>query len=82
MTTKAPLVFIVFWFATNLLLGYLPAIGGIGDGPIAWQAHIGGFLAGLLLFPLFEPRRGASGTDDTEDAVTLPAEHDGRPSEA
>jgi membrane associated rhomboid family serine protease len=22
---------------------------------IAWEAHIGGFLAGLLLFPLFDP---------------------------
>ena len=75
LTTKAPLVFIVFWFATNLLLGYLPAIGGVGDGPIAWQAHIGGFLAGLLLFPLFDPRRS------TPETVIPPAEHDGRSSE-
>jgi membrane associated rhomboid family serine protease len=26
---------------------------------VAWQAHIGGFLAGLLLFPLFDPIRPA-----------------------
>ena len=41
LTTKAPLLFIVFWFATNLLLGYLPAIGGVGDGPIACDARNG-----------------------------------------
>ena len=79
LTTKAPLLFIVFWFATNLLLGYVPAIGGVGDGPIAWQAHIGGFLAGLLLFPLFDPRRA---TPETDETVIPPAEHDGRSSEA
>jgi membrane associated rhomboid family serine protease len=33
-----------------------------GEGvPIAWQAHLGGFFAGLLLVPLFE-RRHAGGT--------------------
>ena len=26
-------------------------------GAIAWQAHVGGFLAGFLLFPLFDPVR-------------------------
>ncbi len=82
LTTKAALVFIVFWFATNLLLGYLPAIGGIGDGPIAWQAHIGGFLAGLLLFPLFDTRRAMPGPDESEDVAIVPDEHDGRPSKA
>jgi membrane associated rhomboid family serine protease len=44
--------FIVVWFVLNL------AFGAIG-GDVAWQAHIGGFLAGLLLFPMFDPpRRG------------------------
>ena len=28
---------------------------GLASGAIAWEAHIGGFLAGLLLFPLFDP---------------------------
>jgi membrane associated rhomboid family serine protease len=28
----------------------------VGEGQsVAWQAHIGGFLAGLLLFRLFDP---------------------------
>jgi membrane associated rhomboid family serine protease len=49
-------VFLVVWFALNLLAG-LAGIGAPGDEDqtIAWEAHIGGFLAGLLLFPLFDP---------------------------
>lgn len=51
------LLFIGIWFATNLLFGagIVPIFGD--DASIAWEAHIGGFLAGLLLFPLFD--RGA-----------------------
>ena len=49
------MVFLLAWFGLNLLFG----IGSIGlpggEQSIAWEAHIGGFLAGLLLFPLFDP---------------------------
>jgi membrane associated rhomboid family serine protease len=31
-------------------------IGG-NDQPVAWEAHIGGFVAGLVLFSLFDPAR-------------------------
>ena len=54
-TTRVALLFIAIWFGTNLLFGVYPALSGMGDGPVAWQAHIGGFLAGLLLFSLFDP---------------------------
>lgn len=49
------LAFAAVWFALNALfgLGTLPIPGA--EGPVAWQAHIGGFLAGLLLFSLFDP---------------------------
>jgi len=49
------LVFLGVWFAINLLfsIGTLPDV--LGSGTIAWQAHIGGFLTGLLLFPFFDP---------------------------
>lgn len=70
-TTKTALVFVVFWFVTDLLFGLIPSLGGIGDGPIAWQAHIGGFLAGLLLFPVFDPKRPAPPLD-AEDSADLP----------
>jgi membrane associated rhomboid family serine protease len=46
------LIFIVVWFAINLLFGVMP-VGT--DQPVAWEAHIGGFVAGLLLFSLFDP---------------------------
>lgn len=49
------LIFLGVWFGINILfgIGSLPLTGG--DQPVAWQAHIGGFLAGLLLFSLFDP---------------------------
>jgi membrane associated rhomboid family serine protease len=50
------LLFLAVWFGINLLfgLGSLPITGS--DNTVAWQAHIGGFLAGLLLFSWFDPR--------------------------
>jgi membrane associated rhomboid family serine protease len=41
--------FIVLWFALQLVQGYL-SLGIIADGGggVAWFAHIGGFLAGLV----------------------------------
>ncbi len=48
-------VFLGAWFALNILFGLgTLAVPGV-DQEVAWQAHIGGFLAGLLLFPLFDP---------------------------
>jgi membrane associated rhomboid family serine protease len=49
------LAFLGVWFGLNLLfgLGTLSITGG--DQPIAWQAHFGGFAAGLLLFSWFDP---------------------------
>ena len=46
--------FLGIWFAVNLLFGLGSGVID-GDTSIAWQAHIGGFLAGLILFPLFDP---------------------------
>lgn len=49
------MVFILVWFVVNLLFGMAgDLIPGV-SGPIAWEAHIGGFAAGLLLFPLLDP---------------------------
>ena len=48
-------VFLVVWFGLNLLFGLgSPTLLGAGQS-IAWEAHIGGFLAGLLLFSFFDP---------------------------
>jgi membrane associated rhomboid family serine protease len=59
------LAFVVVWFGINILfgLGSLPLTGS--DQVVAWQAHIGGFLAGLLLFSWFDPAPGLRQFDDS-----------------
>jgi membrane associated rhomboid family serine protease len=49
------LIFVAVWFGLNLLAGLGMPLGGSGGARIAWEAHVGGFLAGLVLFPLFDP---------------------------
>jgi membrane associated rhomboid family serine protease len=53
---KRFLMFVAVWIGLNALfgLGTMP-IGGEDGQQIAWQAHIGGFFAGLFLFNLFDP---------------------------
>ncbi len=53
----AMLAFIAVWFGLNLLFG-MGTVSVTGeDQSVAWQAHVGGFVAGLLLFGLFDPVR-------------------------
>ena len=49
--------FLAAWFGLNLLFGTGVVSLGEADEPIAWQAHIGGFLAGLLGFSAFDRSR-------------------------
>ena len=49
------LIFLGVWFGINLIFGLGSLSFAGGDQPVAWQAHIGGFLAGLLLFSWFDP---------------------------
>jgi membrane associated rhomboid family serine protease len=48
------LVFIGVWFGVNLLFGITNG-GGLSSSAIAWEAHIGGFVAGLVTFRFFDP---------------------------
>lgn len=51
------LLFMAVWFGTNALFGIgAIAMPGI-EQSVAWEAHVGGFLAGLLGFALFDPVR-------------------------
>lgn len=45
------IIFLGFWFISQLFSG-LASIG-IESGGVAWWAHIGGFLVGLVLSPFF-----------------------------
>jgi membrane associated rhomboid family serine protease len=49
------LIFLAAWIGLNLLAGLGTVSIGEEGQQIAWQAHIGGFLAGLLLFNAFDP---------------------------
>jgi membrane associated rhomboid family serine protease len=63
------LIFLAVWFGLNILFG-LGSLPIAGDGQdVAWQAHIGGFLAGLFLFSLFDPvgSRADAGGSETPD---------------
>jgi membrane associated rhomboid family serine protease len=74
------LVFLIAWFAINALFAFTaaPIVGA--NQVIAWQAHIGGFLAGLLAFAAFDPvPRGAtaaSGPDGPDATATTDSHPD------
>jgi membrane associated rhomboid family serine protease len=49
------IAFLLVWFGVNILFGvFSMGMPGV-EQSIAWQAHIGGFLAGLLAFAAFDP---------------------------
>lgn len=48
--------FSLAWLVLNGLVPLAPALLGPNSPVIAWQAHIAGFVAGLLLIPLLEKR--------------------------
>lgn len=58
------LAFMAVWFGINLLfgLGSVPITGE--DQAVAWQAHVGGFLGGLLLFGFFDPVANSAYRDE------------------
>lgn len=45
--------FILIWMGLNVVFGLLPMVTGTNIA-IAWEAHIGGFVAGLLMPSLFD----------------------------
>ena len=50
------LLFLAVWLGLNILFGYgTVSFGEAAGQEIAWQAHVGGFFAGLLLFNAFDP---------------------------
>jgi membrane associated rhomboid family serine protease len=52
------------WFVVQVLEGSKAVNLGNVTGGVAWWAHVGGFLAGMLLMTAISPRE-----EETEDAV-------------
>ena len=69
------LAFLAIWFGVNIIFGVGSIAIGTDGASVAWQAHIGGFLAGLMLFSLFDPV--PRGSADAADASSQDASHSG-----
>jgi len=67
--------FLAVWFGVNIIFGIGSIAIGADGQSVAWQAHIGGFLAGLLLFSLFDPipraARDAAGASSWDEAARV-----------
>ncbi len=62
------LAFVGVWFGLNLLFGLGSVSFLTGDNQsVAWEAHVGGFLVGLLLFSMFDPVQPAPVVEDACD---------------
>ncbi|MFT6510142.1 MAG: membrane associated rhomboid family serine protease [Parvibaculaceae bacterium] len=62
LSDRRTLIFVGLWVGLNFLFGVSGLSPNGATVSIAWEAHLGGFLAGLLLFGFFDPlQRSASG---------------------
>jgi membrane associated rhomboid family serine protease len=60
--------FLLVWFGVNWLFGSgVVSMPGV-EQSVAWQAHVGGFLAGLFGFSLFDPPQPAIDVDNLDNA--------------
>ncbi len=50
-------VYIGFWFILQLFSGTLSFTSQNNGGGVAWWAHVGGFITGILLLPVFGKKR-------------------------
>jgi membrane associated rhomboid family serine protease len=55
-SSSSAVVLLVLWFVMQALTGVL-SLGAPGAGGVAWGAHVGGFLAGLVLVRILKPRK-------------------------
>ncbi|MBN9569436.1 MAG: rhomboid family intramembrane serine protease [Alphaproteobacteria bacterium] len=54
LLSRPIVAFTLFWIGANVLAGLTGLGAGVEVRLIAWQAHIGGYLTGLLLAALFD----------------------------
>lgn len=65
LRSRTVFIFILFWFLTNILIAFGIQLVGDGSQEVAWDAHVGGFLFGFFLFPVFD--RPVPADQATED---------------
>ena len=51
---RTVITYVAIWFAINALAAFGFAAGAGEGAQIAWEAHIGGFVFGFFLFPMFD----------------------------
>ena len=61
--------FLAVWFGLNLLFGLGSISFGGAEQSVAWEAHVGGFVVGLLMFSAFDP------IPPTPDPGSIPTLH-------
>jgi len=57
LSNRTVQIFAGLWLAGNVLVAVGITLIGDADQAVAWDAHIGGFLFGFLLFGIFDPVR-------------------------
>jgi len=57
LTDRRVLIFVGVWIGLNFLFGPTGITPTGENVSVAWEAHLGGFLAGLLFFGFFDPYR-------------------------
>jgi len=64
------ILYLGFWFASQFFTGVasLGATTEDGSGGVAWWAHIGGFVLGVVLVKIFEKRGGNKGMAEERDS--------------
>jgi membrane associated rhomboid family serine protease len=55
LSNRNALIFLGIWLAANFIFAVVAVPLGFGEAGIAWQAHIGGLVVGLALYPFLDP---------------------------
>jgi membrane associated rhomboid family serine protease len=57
LRNRTAVVFLAIWLVTNFLFGIIALPLGAEATSVAWDAHLGGFVAGFFLLPLIDRHR-------------------------
>ena len=69
LSDRRMLIVLGLWIALNAYFGIAAVKIGGEEGSIAWEAHIGGFLCGLLIFGAFDKGKyGGKRSEAPQDA--------------